>query len=312
LLDSLLQEKPATQKKDELKSFDLEDIDKICREIDEEDRQKRKRKCENDNTTVINDNLGENTEFHKAVNFKSDMQLGDRQWIVKTVKIVIEHLNKYGACVIDQFLGEERGSEILENFKKLRNAHLFREGQLASNRPGSSNVRYRSDMITWTDGVSPPSPGIKHLIRILDTIVTTANSTSDNGALSDYDICGRTNAMAACYPGEGTHYVKHVDNPKEDGRCITAIYYINKDWEPKRDGGALKIYSSYLPGVVATVDPLFDRVIFFWSDRRNPHEVMPAFRERYAITVWYLDKKEKEKHDEKKESAAIATKQVSP
>ena len=46
------------------------------------------------------------------------------------------------------------------------------------------------------------------------------------------------------------------------------------------DGGALKIYST--SGAVATVDPVFDRVIFFWSDRRNPHEVMPAFRERFS------------------------------
>ena len=45
------------------------------------------------------------------------------------------------------------------------------------------------------------------------------------------------------------------------------------------DGGALKIYSN--SGAVATVDPVFDRVIFFWSDRRNPHEVMPAYRERF-------------------------------
>ena len=46
------------------------------------------------------------------------------------------------------------------------------------------------------------------------------------------------------------------------------------------DGGALKIYST--SGSVATVYPVFDRVIFFWSDRRNPHEVMPAFRERLS------------------------------
>lgn len=38
----------------------------------------------------------------------------------------------------------------------------------------------------------------------------------------------------------------------------------------------------------------FDRILFFWSDRRNPHEVQPAHRTRYAITLWYHDAVERE------------------
>ena len=46
--------------------------------------------------------------------------------------------------------------------------------------------------------------------------------------------------MVACYPGLGSHYVMHVDNPNKDGRVITAIYYLNMNWNSETDGGILK------------------------------------------------------------------------
>ncbi|KAI3353740.1 hypothetical protein L3Q82_004973 [Scortum barcoo] len=105
-------------------------------------------------------------------------------------------------------------------------------------------------------------------------------------------------AMVACYPGNGAGYVRHVDNPNGDGRCITCIYYLNKNWEVKKQGGLLQIYPEG-KNVVANIEPLFDRLLIFWSDRRNPHEVKPAYSTRYAITVWYFDAKERAEAKEK-------------
>lgn len=99
--------------------------------------------------------------------------------------------------------------------------------------------------------------------------------------------------MVACYPSFGTHYVKHVDNPNRDGRCITATYYLNPNWRPSVDGGTLRVFPENQP--VLNISPQFDRIIFFWSDRRNPHAVEPAHRTRYAITLWYYDADERER-----------------
>ena len=226
-----MQNKERSRVEDGLKSFELDDIDKICREIevDEERRQRRKRTFQDSQQT---DTQTRQARENREESVKLDMKYpGSRDWVEKSVDIVIEHLNKFGACVIDDFLGPDRGHDILEEVEGLQAAQMFRGGQLVT--ASATADRYRSDLIAWTDGVSPPGPSIRHLISTLDAIVTTANVRPDRGGLADYDISGRTNAMVACYPGQGAHYVRHVDNPNGDGRCITAIYYLNKDWNPE-------------------------------------------------------------------------------
>jgi len=286
-------------------ALDLDEIDQACKEIEEEVKKSGKKtkakKVESTGDEMKTDTKNMTFQKESAQYVKNDSEIGtierSQSWISQTVRFVVEHLNKFGACVIDDFLGENKGIKILNEVLNLRSHQTFQEGQLATVKTEKS---VRSDKITWTDGSSPATPNIKYLMNTIDSIVMTANKAPNNGVLSNYNISSRTKAMVACYPGEGTHYVKHIDNPSRDGRCITAIYYLNRNWDAEKDGGSLKIYSACVEGVIAQVEPIFDRVIFFWSDRRNPHEVRPAFRERYAITVWYMDEKEKREFEERK------------
>ncbi|XP_066586936.1 egl nine homolog 1-like [Prorops nasuta] len=207
---------------------------------------------------------------------------------------VIRDMDEYGVCVVDNFLGTDKGLAVLNEVLNMYSAGMFKDGQLVSNKAGASDLKtIRGDQITWLDGKEKQCQNIGLLISQVDAIIMRANKMHNNGKMGNYTINGRTKAMVACYPGHGSHYVKHVDNPNRDGRCITAIYYLNKDWDIKKNGGLLRIFPEGWRDQVADIEPLFDRILFFWSDRRNPHEVQPAYKTRYAITLWYFDAEER-------------------
>ncbi|NWY49666.1 EGLN1 protein, partial [Chionis minor] len=192
----------------------------------------------------------------------------------------------HGICVVDDFLGKELGGLVAQEVRALHHTGRFTDGQLVSQKSDSSKD-IRGDKITWVEGKEPGCQTIRLLMNSMDDLIRHCN-----GKLGNYKINGRTKAMVACYPGNGTGYVRHVDNPNGDGRCVTCIYYLNKDWDAKVSGGILRIFPEG-KAQFADIEPKFDRLLFFWSDRRNPHEVQPAFATRYAITVWYFDADER-------------------
>ncbi|KAL5008644.1 hypothetical protein ScPMuIL_014225 [Solemya velum] len=206
---------------------------------------------------------------------------------------VVRCMNKFGVCVIDDFLGETKGSEIFQEVKNIQKLGLFKRGQLVNSSttggPTNSTKPIRGDFIHWIDGSEKYSKNIKLLVSTMDAVILHCA-----GQLGQYNINGRTKAMVACYPGNSSGYVRHVDNPNGDGRCVTCIYYLNKNWNGKADGGLLQIFPEN-QNRMASIEPKFDRLLFFWSDRRNPHEVQPCIRTRYAITIWYYDEDERER-----------------
>ncbi|KAL3285940.1 hypothetical protein HHI36_000458 [Cryptolaemus montrouzieri] len=208
------------------------------------------------------------------------------------VPLVIEDLNSYGLCVLDNFCGPQLGRAALKELLCIYNKGIFQDGQLVAKSKNDAQS-IRSDKIMWVDGKEPFCVNIGTLLKKIDGLIMRANKMPNNGKLGQYLINGRTKAMLAVYPGSGTHYVKHVDNPNHDGRCITAIYYLNIDWDVQKKGGLLRIFPENESNTVADIAPLFDRLLFFWSDRQNPHEVQPSYDTRYAITLWYFDATER-------------------
>ena len=89
--------------------------------------------------------------------------------------------------------------------------------------------------------------------------------------------------MVACYPGNHTAYKRHVDNYNKDGRCITTIYYLNKGWNSEVNGGLLRMYPEGMEPV--EIEPVLDRLLIFWSDKRNPHEVLPTKSPRFVFNL---------------------------
>ncbi|GBO14115.1 Egl nine 1 [Araneus ventricosus] len=208
---------------------------------------------------------------------------------------IVRDLNSFGICVLDNFIGARQGTLILNEVKNLYYKGIFKKGELVTPNPFMSKENIRSDVTTWVNGTEPECTYIGNLMRKLDVVVTTCNKLKNNGVLSQYRLHRRTKAMIACYPGDGTYYKKHIDNPHKDGRCITCIYYLNKNWDAKEHGGLLRMFPVANNTQVANIEPIFDRMIFFWSDKRNPHEVLPAYQTRFAITVWYFDADERDR-----------------
>ncbi|XP_039257883.2 uncharacterized protein LOC120334439 [Styela clava] len=189
-----------------------------------------------------------------------------------------------GLCVVEGFVGAEISSKIREEAINLHREKNCVKGALIGAKHGNSAVR--GDVITWIDGTEPYCENIGILCRTMDRIVAMGT-----GIAPEYNICGGTKLMVAKYPGKGTGYRRHVDNPAKDGRCITCTYFCNKDWNIKENGGALQVYSAR--GSSTQITPELDTVAIFYSDSRTPHEVLPCFKDRYAITLWYFDREER-------------------
>ena len=88
-------------------------------------------------------------------------------------------------------------------------------------------------------------------------------------------------AHYACYP-PGFGYKWHSDNPVgRDERVVSAVFYLNDEWEDT-DGGQLSIIASH--NQPHQLLPKANRLVIF--DSNLQHHVEIAHRQRYSIATW--------------------------
>jgi SM-20-related protein len=87
----------------------------------------------------------------------------------------------------------------------------------------------------------------------------------------------------AIYP-PGAFYRRHRDRFRDnDTRVLSCILYLNEIWT-LADGGALRIHLE--KDVERDVLPIGGTLVCFLADRHE-HEVLPASRDRLAISGWF-------------------------
>jgi len=201
---------------------------------------------------------------------------------------VCKALNKNGVCCLTDYLEFDYAEQIYQQVREMyKGSDLFKSGVTIPEKGsgGDNDLPKRGDKIAWLGPDYRRCPGIKVLCDRLDRLMSMLKL--------EKNISSRTRTMVACYPANDTSYVKHVDNPHKDGRFITAIFYINKNWDKKRDGGVFRVTCGMRNNQTLDLEPLFNKLLLFYSDKRNPHEVTPCKRERFAITHWYFDDEER-------------------
>ncbi|TYZ63641.1 hypothetical protein PybrP1_009004 [[Pythium] brassicae (nom. inval.)] len=83
--------------------------------------------------------------------------------------------------------------------------------------------------------------------------------------------------------GGGGCFPLHFDTYGDDGKCVTAVLYLNEQWADG-DGGEIVLYPFPAAEPVVVAPRLGDMVLF--SSQQMLHRVLPSRRPRHCLTTW--------------------------
>jgi len=182
-----------------------------------------------------------------------------------------------GFAVEADFLAQANVAELAEEARERDAAGEFHAAGVGRGAARVQRSDVRGDRILWLDQ-SLASAAQQPFWQALDALRLALNETLLLGLFS-------FEGHYALYP-PGSYYRRHRDQFRgagsSDFRVISCAMYLNGNWA-LADGGALRIYDGER---VRDVLPVAGTLVCFLSNRFE-HEVLPATRERLALTGWF-------------------------
>jgi len=226
-----------------------------------------------------------------------------------------------GFAAFEGALTRREASELAHEAERLDKAGLLHEPEQPTPGQRGDRIVWLSETSTKFAGSRTYSPALSAAIELLKGVADALNPALSrhhaerraagdpahaaplaHPATEDAVLTVAPRAMLATYPGGGARYIAHQDNMyrralgrRGNPRELTAIIYLTPDdWDAKQHGGELKLYlrseqfmeSPEDKGLrqVAYVAPTSGKLVVFFSALW--HEVLPAYRERRALTLW--------------------------
>ena len=222
--------------------------------------------------------------------------------LLSSAEEIRNEMQRKGYVVVDGVLGEtnskiaeEAAMNLYESEKtKFKSGELARDNNREKNATMKKKEKYRDDEITWLSG-DENEDALSALSQFLrDTLgsIIFEIFTKDKGKKillrpEEY----HSNAMLSVYSSNRGGFAKHLDHDDAtDPRKISAVYYLNSNWNEKENGGALLLYPDKVDdddAKAVRVNPIRDRLVLFWSDQMY-HAVEPSNKQRFACSFWYL------------------------
>ena len=178
--------------------------------------------------------------------------LGESEWwwlMDESLAEIHRRLETESLVVVDGFVPPDLTRELRDEIRRAHDAGHLTPGVLAGGKAGDAtqdSMRgVRGDHVGWFRGLetadgnggNPLWRRLPDAMKRADTLVRKLGRLGGDAR----NVVSRSQAMCTLYPGAGARYVRHVDNPDRNGRLLTALLYLNPEWQ-EGDGGELRVF----------------------------------------------------------------------